>query len=73
LAVWLLLGIPMGIYINVIHSLYYWGTLGLVLAMRRLEQSGGAGFETVPVRTADRTTNLQPVMPKAGVVRRDPP
>jgi len=73
LAVWLLLGIPMGIYINVIHSLYYWGTLGLVLAMRRLEQFGGAEFETVLVRTADRTTNLQPGMPKAGVVRREPP
>jgi hypothetical protein len=72
-AVWLVLGIPMGIYINFIHSLYYWGTLGLVLAMRRLEQSGSAEVETVLVRTAARTTNLQPIMPKAGVVRREPP
>jgi hypothetical protein len=68
LAVWLVIGIPMGIVINFIHSLYYWGTLGLVLAMRRLEQSAGA----VLVPTAERITNLQPVIPKAGAVRRRP-
>jgi hypothetical protein len=72
LAVWLALGLVMGIVLSATTSFYYWGALGLVLAMRRLEQSVGAEFETVLERTADQTTNLQPVMPKAGAVRRWP-
>jgi hypothetical protein len=72
LAVWLALGPVMSVMLNVTTNLYYWGALGLVLAMRRLEQSVDAEFETVLVRTADQTTNLQPVMPKAGAVRRWP-
>jgi hypothetical protein len=70
LAPYLALGIVMPIVLNVTQGLYYWGALGLMLAMRRLEQSAGAGFGTILVRGADQTTNLQSGMPKAGVVRR---
>jgi hypothetical protein len=70
LAVHLALGVMVPIMFNVTAGLYYWGALGLVLAMRRLEQSRGAEFGTVLVREADRTTNLQPVMPVAGAARR---
>jgi hypothetical protein len=70
LAVWLALGLIGPVVNNFTVGLYYWGALGLMLAMRRLEQSAGAEFATVLMRRADQTTNLQPVMPKAGVVRR---
>ena len=52
--------------LNATLGLYYWGSLGLVLTMRRLEQSAGTEFGTVLVRGADQTTNLKPVMPMAG-------
>jgi hypothetical protein len=70
LAIHLAQGVIGGIVLNVTAGLYYWGALGLVLAMCRLEQSA-AEFETVPVRRAD-TTNLKPVLPNAGAVRRRP-
>jgi hypothetical protein len=47
LAVWLALGLVMSVVLNVTLNLYYWGALGLMLAMRRLEQSA------VLVRRAD--------------------
>jgi hypothetical protein len=70
LSVWLALGLIMPVVNNITLGLYYWGALGLMLAMRRLEQSAGAQFATGLMRRADQTTNLQPVMPKAGAVRR---
>src|SRR5262249_2900227 len=69
LAVHLALGVIAPVIINVTAGLYYWGALGVVLAMWQLEQSAGAHFETVLVRKAD-TTNLQAVLPSAGAVRR---
>jgi len=73
LAVYLALGFLYNpIMLNVTAGLYYWGGLGLVLAMRRLEQSAGTSFATVLVRGADQTTNGQPVMPMAGAARRHP-
>ena len=65
LAVYLALGMIEPIMLNVTMGLYYWGSLGLVLTMRRLEQSAGARFGRVPVRRADQITNLKPVMPIA--------
>jgi hypothetical protein len=65
LAVYLALGMIEPIMLNGTLGLYYWGSLGLVLTMRRLEQSAGARFGTVPVRRADQITNLKPVMPIA--------
>ena len=65
LADWLAESLITSMMLNVTTSLYYWGTLGLVLAMQRLEQSAEAQ-QTVLFRRADRTINLQPVMPKAG-------
>ena len=67
LAVYLALGVIEPIMLNVTLGLYYWGSLGLVLTMRRLEQSAGARFGTIPVRRADQITKLQPVMPMGGV------
>ena len=72
LAVYLALGMIEPIMLNVTLGLYYWGSLGLVLTMRRLEQSAGARFGTVPVRRADQMTKLQPVMPMGGAVHRHP-
>jgi hypothetical protein len=72
LAVYLALGVIEPIMLNVTLGLYYWGSLGLVLTMRRLEQSAGARFGTVPVRRADQITKLQPVMPMGGAVHRRP-
>jgi hypothetical protein len=70
LAVHLATGLIVPIMLNVTAGLYYWGALGLVLAMRRLEQSRGTEAGTVLVRGADQTTNLQPVMPMTGASRR---
>jgi hypothetical protein len=42
LAIHLALGVFGSIMLNATAGLYYWGALGLVLAMRRLEQSAGS-------------------------------
>jgi hypothetical protein len=42
LAIHLAIGLVNPIMLNVTAGLYYWGALGLVLAMRRLEQSAGS-------------------------------
>jgi hypothetical protein len=68
LAVHLAVGVIAPIILNATLGLYYWGSLGLVLAMRRLEQS--AAKELGAVRRAYETTKLQPVMPIAGGARR---
>jgi hypothetical protein len=47
LAIHLALGIIMPVILNVTAGLYYWGALGLVLAMRRLEQSTAAEAGTI--------------------------
>jgi hypothetical protein len=52
LAVHLALGIALPIIFNPTAALYYWGALGLVLTMRRLEQS--AGRETARVLEVSR-------------------
>ena len=71
LAIYLALGfLYLPIMLNVTAGLYYWGGLGLVLAMRQLEQSAATEFGTVVVRGTDQTTNLQRAMPMAGAVRR---
>jgi O-antigen ligase/polysaccharide polymerase Wzy-like membrane protein len=70
LVVWLPQGLITSIMLNPTMGLYYWGALGLMLAMRRLEQSAGAEFGKVLVRGASQRTNLQPVMPMFGATRR---
>src|SRR5262249_34905257 len=61
LAVHLALGLIVPIMLNVTAGLYYLGALGLVLAMRQLEESRGTVAETVVGRKTDKTINLQPV------------
>jgi hypothetical protein len=61
----LALGIIAPIMLNVTAGLYYWGSLGLVLTMYRLDQSAGAKLGTVPV-----PGKLQPVMPMGAAVGR---
>jgi hypothetical protein len=53
LAVYLVLGIIGAIVLNATAGLYYWGALGLLLAMRRFEQSARkeAGTMFAPSRT----------------------
>jgi hypothetical protein len=46
----LAMGIIVPIMLNVTAGLYYWGSLGLVLTMRRLEQSAGRKLGKVLVR-----------------------
>ena len=61
LAVHLVLGILASIMLNATLGLYYWGAVGLVLAMRQLEESRGTVAGTVVGRKTDQTINLQPV------------
>jgi hypothetical protein len=61
LAVHLALALMFPIVLSATAGLYYWGALGLVLAMRRLEQSAGKEFGKVLAR--------RPVMPPAGAAR----
>jgi hypothetical protein len=70
LAVHLALGFIASIMLNATAGLYYWGALGLVLAMRQLEQAGGTVAGTVVGRKTDQTINLQPATPTAGAARR---
>jgi hypothetical protein len=53
LAVYLMLGIALQVIFNPTAGLYYWGALGLVLTMRRLEQS--VAMKSVRALTASRT------------------
>lgn len=64
LAVFLAMGIIYPIILNATLNLYYWGALGLVLAMRRLEQSTQCG--KILVRRAGRSTKLQPAASMIG-------
>jgi len=57
-AVWLAMGLIMPIMLNGTLGLYYWGSLGLLLAMRRLEQS--AGTEAI------RALRYRRALPRAG-------
>jgi hypothetical protein len=68
----LALGIVGQVMLNATAGLYYWVSLGLVLVMRRLEQSAGMEFGTVLVRGAEQTPMLQSVMPTGGAARRRP-
>jgi hypothetical protein len=54
LAVYLALGIASPIIFNPTAALYYWGALGLVLTMRRLEQSVGMKGRLLPTATRAR-------------------
>ena len=71
LAVHLALGVIGSIVLNPTAGLYYWGALGLVLAMRQLEQSRAMETRSVVAQEA-KQTNLQPVMPMARAARRRP-
>jgi hypothetical protein len=71
LAVYLTQGIWISVMLNVTAGLYYWGAFGVVLAMWGLEQPAGAELATRLVRRAG-ATNLRPVPPNAGAVRRRP-
>jgi hypothetical protein len=72
LAVYLAMGIIAPIMLNVTLGLYYWGTLGLVLAMWQLEQARGTRTGTVVAWGAGQKTNLQPITPLAGADHRRP-
>jgi hypothetical protein len=72
LAVYLALGLIFPVVLSVTLGLYYWGTLGLMLAMRRFEQASVAELGTVLVRGARQTRNLRPVTPMAGRAHRRP-
>jgi hypothetical protein len=56
----LAMGMIAPVMLNVTAGLYYWGSLGLVLTMRRLEQSAGKELGRVLVRGAGQTTKLKP-------------
>ena len=66
----LAVGIIAPVMLNATAGLYYWGSLGLVLTMRRLEQCAVRKVEKVPARGAAQTTNLKPAMPMAGAAGR---
>lgn len=70
LTVFLATGVISTIMLNVTLGLYYWGSLGLVLAMHQLERSTGTKAGTVLAREADQTTSLPPAMSMAGAARR---
>jgi hypothetical protein len=72
LAVYLAMGLINPIILSPTSGLYYWGTLGLVLAMRRIDQSAVTEVGTILVRRADQRTKLRPVMPMAGGAPRRP-
>lgn len=57
LAVHLALGVMGSIMLNATAGLYYWGALGLVLAMRRLEQAEGGQAQII---TRSGRTKLSP-------------
>jgi hypothetical protein len=71
LTAWLALGLIGSVMLNVTVALYYYGALGILFAMRRLEQSAGTAFGTV-ARSSRPNKNLQPVMPMAATARRRP-
>jgi hypothetical protein len=62
----LAVGIIAPVMLNATAGLYYWGSLGLVLTMRRLEQCAVRKVGKVPARGAAQTTDLKPVIPMAG-------
>ena len=66
----LAMGIIAPVMLNATIGLYYWGSLGLVLTMRRLEESAGTEFRRVLARGAEQTKNYEPVMPMAGAAGR---
>jgi hypothetical protein len=66
----LAVGIIAPVMLNATAGLYYWGSLGLVLTMRRLEHCAVRKFGKVPARGAAQTTNLKPAMPMAGAAGR---
>src|SRR5262245_1381894 len=68
----LAMGLTGGVMLNATAGLYYWGSFGLVLTMRGLEQSADRKFGKVLVRGAEQTTNLKPVIrPSSSVLKAD--
>jgi hypothetical protein len=65
LVVHLALGLFGPVILNATAGLYYWGSLGLVLTMRRLEQFRGIKAGTILVRGATKQ-QIEPVMPMGG-------
>jgi hypothetical protein len=62
LAVHLAVGIITPIILNATAGLYYWGSLGVLLAMQRLEQSANSRAKSVPVRRSERAKSPQPII-----------
>jgi O-Antigen ligase len=62
LAVHLTVGIITPIILNATAGLYYWGSLGVLLAMQRLEQSANSRAKSVPVRRSERAKSPQPII-----------
>jgi hypothetical protein len=66
LAVHLAVGIITPIILNATAGLYYWGSLGILLAMQRLEQSANSRAKSVPVRRSERAKSPQPIIATRG-------
>jgi len=66
LAVHLAVGIITSIILNATAGLYYWGSLGILLAMQRLEQSANSRAKSVPVRRSERAKSPQPIIATRG-------
>lgn len=61
LAVHLTVGIISPIILNATAGLYYWGSLGVLLAMQRMERSVNVRSKSVPVRKFERTIRPRPI------------
>jgi hypothetical protein len=66
LAVHLAVGIITPIILNATAGLYYWSSLGVLLAMQRLEQSANSRAKSVPVRRPERAKSPQPIIATRG-------
>jgi hypothetical protein len=71
LAIYLTLGLINSIMLDATAGLYYWGALGLMLAMRRLEQVARAGAGLVPgsIRTSLKAPPVIPASAKSVMQR----
>ena len=68
LAVHLTVGIISPIILNATAGLYYWGSLGVLLAMQRMERSVNVRSKSVPVRKFERTIRPRPITAPRGTV-----
>jgi hypothetical protein len=68
LAVHLTVGIIEPIILNATAGLYYWGSLGVLLAMQRMERSVNVRSKSVPVRKFEQTIIPRPITAPRGTV-----